>query len=224
MENSGPFVRYRGPFAWQANNSTRIFEYPWAYGEVANLGKKARIVEIGGALSGLQFLLAREGHSVINVDPAPTTWEFTAERHRKLAHALHAPVTLVQTSVGETEIADASVDVALCVSTLEHLSDEELAEIALWIRRALAPDGIAILTIDLFLDLAPFTPAERNRIGRNIDVRAFLERCGLRLVKGTPSELNGFPEFDPVVVQTNLNRYLVGHPFPTLTQCLVAGF
>ena len=57
-----------GPFAFQWNTVTRTYEYPWAYSQVADLGP-SRILEIGGALPGLQFVLAKDGHDVHNVDP-----------------------------------------------------------------------------------------------------------------------------------------------------------
>src|SRR5579862_1571480 len=46
-------IRYRGPFAFQANNSTRVYEYPWAYSAInahraARGGRFLDIVELGG--------------------------------------------------------------------------------------------------------------------------------------------------------------------------------
>src|SRR5947208_2112443 len=62
-------VRRRGAFAWQGNSTTRHFEFPWAYEQVTSQGRELDILEIGGGLSGLQFVLAREGHHVRNLDP-----------------------------------------------------------------------------------------------------------------------------------------------------------
>src|SRR4051812_24925362 len=61
-------VRWRGPFAWQENNSTRAFEFPWAYEQITSRNGPLRVLEIGGGVSGLQFVLAREGHRVTNID------------------------------------------------------------------------------------------------------------------------------------------------------------
>src|SRR5262245_23919355 len=58
--------RLRGPFAIQGNNTTREYEYPWAY-HAARFVSKKKVVEIGGSLSGFQFVLSREGHEVVNV-------------------------------------------------------------------------------------------------------------------------------------------------------------
>src|SRR5437763_7873978 len=89
----------RGPFALLQNNSTREFEYPWVYAELAKLGPKRTIVEIGGSIGGMQFVLAGEGHTVINVDPGLTAtgrgWELNAGLHGRLARCFNAPVTQI---------------------------------------------------------------------------------------------------------------------------------
>src|SRR4051812_7976600 len=66
---SAAAIRFRGPFAWQGNNTTREFEYPWAQEQIAAHGSQLDVVDVGGGLSGLQWVLAREGHRVVNVDP-----------------------------------------------------------------------------------------------------------------------------------------------------------
>src|SRR3954451_17219804 len=76
-------MRHRGPFAWQPNNTTREFEFPWAYEQITSLGAGLTVLEIGGGMSGLQFVLARDGHRVINVDPGLKArgrgWEVDAD-------------------------------------------------------------------------------------------------------------------------------------------------
>ena len=61
-----------GPFAFQLNNDTRRVEYPWAYDALA-LAPRLRVLEVGGGLSGFQFVLSRCGCRVTNVDPADET-------------------------------------------------------------------------------------------------------------------------------------------------------
>jgi hypothetical protein len=61
-------VRYLGPFVFQPNNSTRRFEYPWAY-YAAGLTPGGSVLEIGGGLSGFQFACAKAGVNYRNVDP-----------------------------------------------------------------------------------------------------------------------------------------------------------
>ena len=61
-------ARAQGPFAIQPNNSTRAYEYPWAFG-AGKLQRGMKVLEIGGGLSGFQFVLDQSGCSVVNVDP-----------------------------------------------------------------------------------------------------------------------------------------------------------
>jgi SAM-dependent methyltransferase len=225
-------IRRRGPFAYQTNNDTRRFEYPWAYSRIAAHrtamgGRPLRIVEIGGSLAGMQWVLAREGHQVTNVDPGLNArgigWEVSAERHRALSRAFGADVTLVSTTLPGAGIRDHSVDVLLSVSTIEHFAPPDLAEFCAHAARILRPDGVAILSIDLFLDLAPFCAATQHRYGTNVNVRRLLDDAGLVLREGEPAELYGFPEFSTDRVLQQLSGYLVGQGYPALAQCLVAG-
>src|SRR4051812_30140812 len=66
---SRPALMYRGPFTFQPNSRTREYEYPWAFAQIRSRIAKGTILEIGGGVSGMQFVLARAGYDVINVDP-----------------------------------------------------------------------------------------------------------------------------------------------------------
>jgi SAM-dependent methyltransferase len=220
----------KGPFGFQANNSTRRYEYPWAYYRIATHwaargGRPLDIVEIGGSLAGLQWVLSREGHRVTNIDPGlearGTGWEVSAERHRALSRTFGAPVKLVPTTLAQARLPDHSADVLLSVSTIEHFATEDLADFAAHAARVLRPDGIVVLTIDLFLNVAPFSAATSNRYGTNVDVRALLERAGLTLRDGARDELYGFPEFRRELILERLADYTIGS-YPALAQCLVA--
>jgi 2-polyprenyl-3-methyl-5-hydroxy-6-metoxy-1,4-benzoquinol methylase len=217
-------LRRRGPFAWQANNGTRSFEYPWAYWMVNEQGSGLKVVEIGGGLSGLQFVLAREGHHVTNIDPGQSEHNWIYERpfHAKLCHAFDAPVNLVATTINGANIPDHSVDVLLSISALEHFSDAAIAEFARHAARMLKPRALAVLTVDLFLDAAPFSPTESNQFGRNINIHKLMQDAGLELVSGNYEELMGFPEFDNQTILTRANRYLRGFYEPALAQCFTA--
>jgi hypothetical protein len=78
-----------------------------------------------------------------------------------------------------------------------------------------------VLTVDLFLNVAPFCAARSNAYGTNVDLYALLERAGLTLRDGVRAELNGFPEFDAPAVLERLAEYTIGG-YPALAQCLVA--
>jgi SAM-dependent methyltransferase len=224
-------LRWRGPFGWQANSRTRTFEFPWAYEQVSREGPGRTVLEIGGGMSGLQFVLGSEGHHVTNLDPGVTPaealrsgLEFTVstEYHRRLSKAFRAPVRLLPTTIGRADLPDHSFDVVLSVSAIEHFTDESLDELAEHLGRVLKPDGLVVLTVDLFFDIRPFTTAEANYLGRNVDVRDLLDRCGLRLDEGRREELFGFPEFDTDRVQRQLAGYLTDTDYPVLSQCFTA--
>jgi SAM-dependent methyltransferase len=130
-------------------------------------------------------------------------------------------VSLRPTTIGDADIPDASVDVLLSISTLEHLTPEDVAEVCRHARRVIRSDGVAVITVDLYLDLAPFTHRHSNEYGRNIDVRRLLYDAGLELTAGEPSELLGFPSFVPEAIEANADHYLRG-PWPAFAQCVVA--
>jgi SAM-dependent methyltransferase len=188
------------------------------------LGDALDIVEVGGGLSGLQFLLARSGHRVTQVDPGArddSEWHFSPKEHARLSQVFGAPVNLLPLTLTEANLADASVDVVLCVSVLEHLPPDELQRTAQVVKRILRPTGHVILTVDLFLDLNPFTHQIEGRWGRNIDVRQWLEAAGLELVSGHRKETYGFPEFDARTILQHRQAYLVSAA-GSMAQCLVA--
>lgn len=212
-----------GPFAWQPNNTTRAYEYPWAYYSATARGRGARIVEIGGGLSGLQFVLAREGAEVTNIDPGQTEhgWNFEPRAHQRLCEVFAAPVTLKRTTIGRAGVTDRSVDVLISISALEHFSDDALEEFTHEVPRILKPGGLAILTIDLFQNIAPFSTEETNKFGRNINVARLLSQSALQLLEGNPRELFGFPEFNCGDILSRQDQYLVG-TYPSMAQCIVA--
>lgn len=219
-------TRYAGPFAFQANNSTRRFEYPWAYHAVPiRTGMVA--VDLGGGVSGFPFTLARAGAAVVNVDPF-LDYGSTVDYHdvdpehliARLNEIHGTAVRLLRRDLVGAALPAGSVDVVYCISMLEHLSPTARAEALGEVRRILKPDGHLVLTVDLFLDLVPFTSRAANRYGSNVDLAEMVERSGMALVEGRRDELFGYPEFDADRVQSRLSEYLVG-AYPALAQCLV---
>jgi SAM-dependent methyltransferase len=160
----------------------------------------------------------------VNVDPGQDGlgWKYNAALHRHLCRALKAPVQLFDKKIDSLEAPPHSFDVVLSVSALEHFPNADLAILASAMRRLLKPDGIVVMTIDLFLDLKPFSEREENVWGRNLDISQFLNMAGLRLDDGNPAELLGFPEFNPAQIMGNLATYVVGEGYPVLSQCVVA--
>lgn len=220
-------LRRRGPFAWQSNNSTREFEYPWAYKAITKRSdKKLTIVDVGGSTGGMQFVLAVEGHTVYNIDPGMNAkglgWDVDANQHEVLCRVFDAPVRLIPKTLEDAKLGDESADVILCISSLEHFSPSDEESFASEICRILKPGGLLVMTVDLFLDVTPFAKNKSNKWGRNIDIKVFLEKTRLQLVEGCTAELNGYEDFNTQDVLGSIGEYHVGKGYPCLAQCFVA--
>jgi hypothetical protein len=219
-------VRRRGPFGFQLNNTTREFEYPWAYEQAVSKGPKLTIVDIGGSLCGLQFVFALEGHTVINVDPGLKAgglgWDVDINTHRWLSSRFNTTVNIIPESLGNAKIPDKSVDVVLSISSLEHFSEDDLNSTAAVIPKILKDDGRVVMTCDCFLDVCPFTTQLKNQWGTNISICDFLQRGNLSLEKGNRNELVGYSEFKTESVLRNLANYNIGTIYPCMAQCFTA--
>jgi 2-polyprenyl-3-methyl-5-hydroxy-6-metoxy-1,4-benzoquinol methylase len=215
--------RLLGPFGFQLNSETRAFEYPWAYYTVPIVAGMTT-VDVGGSLGGFQFVLAKEGARVTNVDPGQEAtglgWPVTASALAHLNAAFGTDVTLIPRRIEDAEIAEGSVDVVYSISTLEHIPADEIASTVQTIARILKPGGRFVLTVDLFLNLEPFCDRVENAFGTNLDIAALVEGSGMELVVGERRELCGFPEFDPRHILARLEDYLVGG-YPAVAQALV---
>lgn len=228
FETSELALRLAGPFAIQGNNDTRTVEYPWAWSSTDVPLAGLDVVEIGGALSGFQFALSKSGARVVNVDPGEDDAEYWQHRFplnqstlKRLNRVFGTGVRLQGTTVQEARLDPSSVDLAFSISTIEHLAPDDVHELAAEMRRILRPGGRFAVTIDLFLDLAPFTDRQANRYGRNIDVHDFVQASGLTMVKGNATRLVGFDSFDANGVLANLGEYYVGSGHPCCAQALV---
>ena len=216
---AGPIV---GCFAFQANNDTRRFEYPWAF-EALRPERGLRVLEIGGSLSGFQFVLDKAGCEVTNIDPGDTLfttrWPITPETVNRINSAFGTDVVLKNCYLQDANLQDASFDRVVSISVFEHIEESVLVDVLRDVRRVLKPGGLLVLTIDLFLNVQPFEDEESNPYGRNLSVKWLVETSGLELVHGEPSELYGYPGFNP---QSVLDRrdLLVGR-YPTMVQTVV---
>lgn len=213
-----------GPFAYQPNNDTRAFEYPWAF-EALSPRPGLRVLEIGGGLSGFQFVLDHAGCKVVNVDPGEAArgrgWRVGPTLMGKLNRRFQAGIDLRNCFVDEANLADESFDAVVSISTIEHIPEADLVEVLKTIRRVLTPGGRFVATVDLFLDLAPFTKKQTNEWGSNVSIQWLVETSGLQLVEGKPEELFGFPEFDAERVRSRIPSYLVGNGHPAMVQAFV---
>jgi len=218
--------RFVGMFAFQSNNSSRRWEYAWAW-DRGNIRPGLRCLDLGAGHSGFPFALARAGAESWVVDPF---LDYGGSDHygadpaamvQKMNRAFHTDVKVVHGTIDDVGLPPGSVDRIFCLSALEHMPPDATQAIAQAAQRLLRPQGRFIATIDLFLNISPFTTRHRNRFGTNMDVRAFVEATGLRLIEGTPAELVGYAEFDADSIQSRLETFSVTVPYPVLTQCLV---
>lgn len=221
-------VNYRlapvfGPFAYQVNSSTRKFEFPWTYREVRPT-PGLRVLEIGGALSGLQFVLARAGSEVHNVDPffdyGRGDYRSSPEkRHAQLNRAFKTDVKLHKSTLPDANI-EGTFDVIYSVSTLEHIPTDALEETLTFARRILKPEGRIVLTVDLFLDLEPFSDRTFNKWGGNVSAKWIADVLDMELTEGDPSELLGYEQFSSGRILERLDDYALNDGYPQLAQLM----
>ena len=224
-------ARY-GPFGFQHVSETRRFEYPWAYFCAAAV-PGMRILDVGGGLGGLQFVLSMEGAEVVNVDPAARhdgRWSLgqgsaahllTEDDHAALNELFDTKVLLIPRAVQDCGLASGSFERAVCLSVLEHLELDEARAVLAAIRELLAPGGLCLLTVDVFLDVRPFGLRPANFWGTNHDMRALLDGLGFHLVQADPRELLGFPEFDPGDIIARLPSLFVSPISPCMSQAVI---
>lgn len=213
--------RIRGPFGFQPNSTTRIYEYPWAYDQVSQLGS-ARVLEIGGALSGLQFVLARAGHEVHNVDPFLDYGHGAyrvdpAAEHAAMNKTFGTRVVLHRSTLPDASLTG-SFSAVVCVSTLEHLPPDAIEATLQSVKRLLAPGGLLVLTVDLFLDLSPFCTRTSNKWGTNASVARIEEMVGYPMISGNRNELYGYPQFSPDSILSRLGEFAINTGYPAMAQ------
>ena len=85
-------------------------------------------------------------------------------------------------------------------------------------KRLLVPGGLLVLTIDLFLNLAPFCSRAANVWGTNMSVAWIEEILGYPMVAGDRRELNGYPEFSTDDVLSRLEEFAISTHYPQMAQ------
>jgi SAM-dependent methyltransferase len=217
-----------GPFAFQLHSETRLFEYPWAF-YAADVAPGMRLLDIGGCVGGMQFVFALEGCDVTNVDPCDndsggwpaTRWPVGPELHERLNGVLGTDVKLVQKRVQDADLPVGGFDRVVCLSVIEHLAQQDARDLVAHAVRLLAPGGLFVATIDLFLDLKPFGVLTRNAYGTNLDVRALIDGLDAELVVGDKRELHGFAEFDRERIVEHVDEFYAPTGYPCLSQAIV---
>jgi hypothetical protein len=216
-------ARLAGPFAFQGNNTTRYFEYPWVYDQIDH-SRVCTIVDVGAGITGLQFVLSKSGHTVYCVDPGlanPDSYGWASERvsHQDLNSAFHTAVTPVPKLLESAGFSPGTIDYVTCVSTLEHVPFEGSVDLLVAATECLRVGGRVVATVDLYLDLEPFTARKFNRWGTNLNLGELFEHeHRLKLVAGEPSELYGCDGFDAATIQERCADFYIGE-YPCMAQC-----
>lgn len=215
--------KLRGYFSYQVNSNSRVFEYPWCF-YASPLKTGMRVVDLGGSLSGFQFLLATQGLDVINVDPGLEAhglgWPVDQSSIAYLNKAFGTNVCLENCFLQEAKLSESSIDRVFSISVVEHIPESELKSLMSRVWEILRPNGLFIATVDLFLDIKPFSSKANNKYGTNIPIPLLSEAAPFALVSGIRSELYGYPEFSVDSCMRQLDVLLIGE-YPTLVQCIV---
>jgi ubiquinone/menaquinone biosynthesis C-methylase UbiE len=215
-----------GMFAYQLNSDSRCLEYPWAFYS-ANLNRNMDVLDVGGGLSGFSFCLNKLHMHCTVVDPFVQYGgnahyrSNPAEDFQKMNKIFRTNVQLKQCTIDQAGFSASSFDRIFCLSVIEHLSFNDTKQIIREAFRILKPGGLFILSIDLFLNLTPFTKRISNEYGTNIDVNKLLANTEFNMVSGKYSELYGYSEFNFLHILENLEEYYVAHSYPTLTQTII---
>lgn len=214
---------FKGMFSFFEGNTTREYEYPWAFHAIP-IKKEMKVLEFGGSLSGFQFVLSKYEAKVDNVDPGMKAkgkgWQVNKQTINKLNKKFNTDVKLYNSFIEKAKLKSNYYDCVYSISVLEHLSKKELENAMKEIYRILKPGGHLIMTIDLFLNLKPFTKKQKNEWGTNISVKKIIKISKLKLIKGQKKELYGFKEFDKETIMQNLHKYVIGL-YPVLIQTVI---
>ena len=155
-----------------------------------------------------------------NIDPG-VGWPLDEVSILKMNSWFNSSVKLKRCTIDRANLSESDYDLFLSVSVIEHLREEEIREVMEHAYRCLRPGGRFVITLDLFLNIEPFSRRASNELGKNQNVRWMVEVSRMRLVSGERSQLFGYPEFDTEAILASLEKYLIGIHYPVLTQCIV---
>ncbi|MFH1552853.1 MAG: class I SAM-dependent methyltransferase [Candidatus Omnitrophota bacterium] len=222
-------MRLVGPFGFQTNSDSRVFEYPWCF-FTAELIQGMKVLDFGSGGAGFQFALAASGADVTSVDPLVNIvpgsgWLSSENEIRRLIDVFGGKINFIREHIDRAGLPEAYFDRIFSVSSVEHIPYAQVAGVMKEICRLLKPGGIFVATVDLFLDCYPFSEKTSNVHGSNISIKKLIDDSGLCLRSGRTDQLYGFPDFYPEEIVGRLGDFLtvVCSGSTILTQCFVFG-
>ncbi|MFC1573852.1 class I SAM-dependent methyltransferase [Candidatus Latescibacterota bacterium] len=155
--------------------SYKHWDNPWAISN-AGLRKGMKILDCGSGRGVLQFYLASKGLDVYSIDVSHNrsklfkkiqrffgrmgiTYSIDPYRvHKKLNKKYHVNVKFKHESAEAISFPDNFFDRIFCISVIEHMEDETIANSMKEMERVLKPGGLLLLTFD-------YHPVEDTIIG-----------------------------------------------------------
>jgi SAM-dependent methyltransferase len=146
---------------WRTKNDFslwRIIEYPWCT-RALKVKRGDLVVDIGSGTSSYPHMLAKEGINVVIVELEYDRVRWQREKRRATEQPGDGQLLPLVADATRMPIRDGAADRIAAVSALEHIPDD--AAVGREIGRALAEDGLAILTL-------PFTSTARTSFFKGI--------------------------------------------------------
>lgn len=136
----------------------RLIEYPWAT-RTLKVRRGDLVVDIGSGTSSYPHMLAKEGVNVVIVELEYDRVRWQRDKRRATAQPGDGELLPVVADATRMPIRDGAAKRIAAVSSLEHIPDDHA--VGQEIGRALAEDGIAVLTL-------PFTSTGRSDFFKGI--------------------------------------------------------
>ena len=165
LDNPAVFRRLGG-FTLKALDGLKHIQDAWALQRLIDV-KDSRVLEIGGGVSRVLPALDQSNERW-NLD------EFLGAGNGVLEVPQMEGVRLVRSSLGDfsPELEDGYFDVAFSISVIEHIAFKALDDFWKDHARVLAPGGIALHAIDLYIGDAPDEAVSRRmKLYRDIPAR-----------------------------------------------------
>ncbi len=191
-----------GPLRLQINSDTRVYEYPWAF-STAKPESGMLVLDVGGGVSRLAVCPGQEqlrgdqfrprGPAGLRVLVRCELRDESGTPRASLNTIFGTAVRLVAEKIQDADLEPGSLDRAFCLSVPEHVDREEAQQMIESMARLLRPGGLALLTVDLFLDLKPFGVLDRNVWGDQPGPRRAEQRQRADAGRGRPARVAWLP-------------------------------